>query len=63
MPKTKQKSGSSREHKDRPIHPYSRKALKLGKQIIHEKRVESARSNQTMRTEILAEKLLVSEPS
>lgn len=58
MPKIKQNSGSGGEkHKERPIHPYSRKALKLGKQILHGKKVEAAKTNQAQRTELLAEKL------
>ncbi|CAG5122846.1 unnamed protein product [Candidula unifasciata] len=60
MPKVKVKSGPAADRlkkKERPIHPFSRKALQLGKQMIHGKRLEAARNTQAVRSELLAEKL------
>ncbi|GFO38179.1 translation machinery-associated protein 16 [Plakobranchus ocellatus] len=58
MPKaSKNTPGSSAAGKERPIHPYSRKALKLNKQQIHEKKLEGAKSNTKVKTELIAEKV------
>lgn len=60
MPKViKGKSGSRPDKNiERPIHPYSRRALKLGKQALHDKKVECARNSQIYKLELTAEKLL-----
>ncbi|XP_059156568.1 translation machinery-associated protein 16-like isoform X2 [Physella acuta] len=59
MPKVVKKSGPSREKtKDRPVHPYSRKAIQLSKQKTHDKKLEASKTNQLMKSELLAEKLL-----
>lgn len=58
MPKVVKKSGPSREKtKDRPVHPYSRKAIQLSKQKTHDKKLEASKTNQLMKSELLAEKL------
>lgn len=56
MPKASKNTQSSSD-KERPIHPYSRKALKLNKQHVHEKKLEEAKSNLRLKTEITAEKV------
>ncbi|GFR70470.1 translation machinery-associated protein 16 [Elysia marginata] len=57
MPKANKTTRPSEKSKERPIHPYSRKALKLNKQHIHEKKLEDAKSNTKLKTEITAEKV------
>ncbi|CAL1543243.1 unnamed protein product [Lymnaea stagnalis] len=58
MPKVVKKSGPARDKtKERPVHPYSRKALQLSKQRTHEKKVETSKTAQFVKSEILAEKL------
>ncbi|RUS89717.1 hypothetical protein EGW08_002535, partial [Elysia chlorotica] len=58
MPKaSKSTATASEKAKDRPIHPYSRKALKLNKQHIHDKKLEEAKSNIKLKTQIMAEKV------
>ncbi|XP_005092986.1 translation machinery-associated protein 16 [Aplysia californica] len=59
MPKVSKRcsSGQDKQNRDRPVHPYSRKALKISKQIVHDKKVESSKSATSVKLEHLAEKL------
>ncbi|KAH9495426.1 translation machinery-associated protein 16 [Bulinus truncatus] len=58
MPKVNKPKLTLKDIKDRPVHPYSRKALQLNKQLLREKKVESAKTNQFVKSELLAEKLI-----
>ncbi|XP_013070525.2 translation machinery-associated protein 16-like [Biomphalaria glabrata] len=58
MPKVNKPKVSLKDVKERPFHPYSRKALQLNKVLTHDKRVENAKSNQMIKSELLADKLL-----
>jgi len=59
MPKASKRcsAGQDKQNRDRPVHPYSRKALKISKQIVHDKKVESTKSATSVKLEHLAEKL------
>ena len=58
MPKSTKRlsGGQERKSRDRPIHPYSRKAVRIDKQLLHTKRVESTKSATALKLDLVAEK-------